>query len=48
MDEILKMKEEINFKNLVYDFKVLNNSIDFTKFEGPMHTYDLLENGEKH
>ena len=38
MDEILKMSREINYSNLVYDFKGLTPSISFTKFGGPMHT----------
>ena len=47
MDEILKMSREINFNNLIYHFNGLSPSISFTKFEGPMHTYDQLKNGNK-
>ena len=47
MDEILEMSREINYKNLVYDFKVLTSSISFTKFRGPMYTYDQLKKGDK-
>ena len=45
MDEILEMSREINFNNLIYHFKVLSPSMSFTKFEGPMLTYDQLKNG---
>ena len=38
MDEMLKMSREINYSNLVYDFKGLTPSISFTKFGGPMYT----------
>ena len=47
MDEILKIIREINYSNLVYDFKGPTPSISFTKFEGPMYTYNQLKNGEK-
>ena len=47
MDEILKKSREINYSNLVYDFKGLTPSISFTKYEGPMYTYSQLKNGEK-
>ena len=47
MDEILEMSREINYKNLVYDFKGLTSSISFTKFRGPMYTYDQLKKGDK-
>ena len=47
IDEILKMSEKINFKNLIYDFKGLTSSISFLKYAGPMHTYAQLKNGEK-
>ena len=46
MDEILKMSREIDYKNLVYDFKGPTSSISFSKFAGPMYTYDQLKNGE--
>ena len=41
------MSKKINYGNLVYDFKGLTPPINFIKFEGPMHTYDQLKNGEK-
>ena len=47
MDEILKMSKEINYSNLVYNFKGPTPSISFTKFGGPMHIYNQLKNGEK-
>ena len=47
MDEILEMSREINYKNLVYDFKGLTSSISFTKFRGPMYTYDQLKKSDK-
>ena len=46
MDEILKMSREIDYKNLVYGFKGPTSSISFSKFAGPMYTYDQLKNGE--
>ena len=47
LDEILKMSREINYSNLVYDFKGTTPSINFTIFGGPMYTYNQLKNGEK-
>ena len=47
MDEILKMSKEINYSNLVYDFKGPTPSINFGIFGGPMYTYNQLRNGEK-
>ena len=47
MDEILEMSREINYSNLVYDFKGSIPSINFGIFEGPMYTYDQLKNSEK-
>ena len=47
MDEILKMSREINYSNLVYDFKGPTPSINFAMFGGPMYTYNQLKNGEK-
>ena len=46
MDEILKMSSEIDYKNLVYGFKGPTSSIRFSKFAGPMYTYDQLKTGE--
>ena len=47
MDEILKMSREINYSNLVYDFKDPTPSINFAIFGDPMYTYSQLRNGEK-
>ena len=47
MDEILEMSREINYNNLVYNFKAPGPSISFTKFGGRIYTYDQLKNGEK-
>ena len=47
MDEILNWSREINYSNLVYNFKGPNPSVSFTEFEGPMYTYNQLKNGEK-
>ena len=40
------MSREIDYKNLVYGFKGPASSISFSKFAGPMYTYDQLKNGE--
>ena len=42
MNEILKMKKEIDYNNLIYYFKLSDCEIFFTKFGGPMDTYDQL------
>ena len=47
MDEVLKMSREINYSNLVYDFKDPAPSINFCIFGGPMYTYNQLKNDEK-
>ena len=47
MEEILEMSREINYHNLVYEFKGPTKAIIFTKFGGPMYTYDQLKKGEK-
>ena len=47
MDEILKMSREINYSNLVYDFKGPTPSINFAIFGAPMYTYNKFKNGEK-
>ena len=47
MDEILEMSREINYSNLVYDFKGATPSINFAIFGGPMYTYNQLKNGKK-
>ena len=47
MDGILKMSREINYNNLVDDFKGTTPSINFSIFGGPMYTYNQLKNDEK-
>ena len=47
MDEILKMKEEINFENLVYDFTGSKSSINVIKYGGIIYIYNQLKKGEK-
>ena len=47
MDEILGMSREINYNDLVYDFKGPTSSISFTKFGGPMYTQNQLKKGDK-
>ena len=47
MNEILEMSREINYNNLVYDFKGPISSIRLTKFVGPMYIYDQLKKGDK-
>ena len=47
MDEILKKSREINYRNLVYDFKGLTPSISFTKYGGPMYTSSQLKKWRK-
>ena len=42
IDEILEMSWEINYNNLVYNFKGPTSSKGFTEFGGPMYTYDQL------
>ena len=46
MDEILEMSREINYNNLVYNLNGPTSSINFTKFGGPMYTYNQLKNGD--
>ena len=43
MGEILEMSREINYIRLTYDFKSPTSSISFSKFGGPMYTYDQLK-----
>ena len=46
MDEILKMREKIDFSNLTYNFKGQTASINFGKFGGPMYIYGHIKNGD--
>ena len=47
MNVILEMSREINFNNLIDRFRGPSPSISFTKFGGPMYTYNQLKNGDK-
>ena len=47
MDKILVMSKEIDYYNLVYMFKGPTKPIRFTKFAGPMFTFDQLKKGKK-
>ena len=46
-DEIVDMSKEVDYGNLVYNFKGSSPPINFTKFGSPMYTYNQLKNGEK-
>ena len=41
------MSREINYNNLVYNFRGPASWIGFTKFGGLMYTYHQLKNGDK-
>ena len=45
INDILEMSKEINYGNLVYDFKGPTPSISFTVSRGPMYIYNQLRNG---
>ena len=45
MGEILKMRDEIDFSNLTYNFKVPTDSVNFDKFKDPIYIYDHIKNG---
>ena len=38
---------EIDYSNLLYDFKGATPYINFTIFGGPVYTYDQFKNGKK-
>ena len=44
---MLKISRGINYSNLASDFKGPTSSISYTKFGGPMYTYNQLKNGDK-
>ena len=46
MDEILKMRDEIDFNNLTYSFKGPTSSVNFGKFGDPMYIYCHTKNGD--
>ena len=47
MDEIPKMSREIDYSNLIYDFKIPTPSKNFAIFGVRMYIYNQLKNGEK-
>ena len=46
MDEILQMRNKIDFDNLIYNFKGPTSSINFGELEGPMYIYGHMKNGD--
>ena len=46
MDEILKMRDKIDFDRLIYNFKVSTSSINFGKFGGSLYIYGHMKNGD--
>ena len=46
MDEILKMRDKIDFNKLIYNFQGQTGSINFAKFGGPMYIYGHMKNGD--
>ena len=46
MDEILKMRDKIDFNNLTYNFKGQTTSINFGKFGDPVYIYGHMKNGD--
>ena len=46
MDEILQMRNKIDFDNLIYNFKGPTSSINFGKFGGPIYIYGHMKNGD--
>ena len=48
MDEILEMSKKVNYSRWTYDFKGPTSSIHFSRFGGPMYTYDQLKMVKQH
>ena len=46
MDEILKIRDKIEFSNLTYNFKGQTASINFGKCGSPMYIYGRMKNGD--
>ena len=46
MDEILEMRNKIDFDELIYNFKSPTHPINFGKFEGPMYIYGNMKKGD--
>ena len=45
MDEILEMRNKIDFDELIYNFKSSTHPINFGKFEGTMYIYGNMKKG---
>ena len=45
-DEILKMRDKVDFNNLIYNFKGPTSSINFGKFGGQMYIYGHKRNDD--
>ena len=46
MDEILEMRDKIDFSSLIYNFKGQTASINLGKFGGPVYIYGHMKNGD--
>ena len=46
VNEILKMRDKIDFNNLTYNFKSPTTSINFGKLGVPMYIYGHIKNGD--
>ena len=46
MDELIEMRDKINYSKLIYDFKGQSPPTDFAKFEGPIYIYDKMKDGK--
>ena len=46
LDEILEMSKEIDYNNLVYNFKGPTHPINFGLFRGPIFIYNHIKNGD--
>ena len=46
VDEILKIRDKIDFDRLIYNFKGPISSINFGKSGGPMYIYGHMRNGD--
>ena len=46
MDEIIEMRDKIDYSKLIYDFKGPTPPVDFAKFEGPIYIYDDMKDGK--
>ena len=46
IDEILNMRNKIDFDRLIHNFKGSTSSINFGKFGGPIYIYGHMKNGD--